>query len=703
MSSPVRRLGLALLWFAGAAGCGGSETDAGDRTVVDDAALADETQGENWLAFGRTSSERRFSPLTQIHESNVGGLRVDWYLDLPGDRGLGSTPLVVDGVMYFIGSMNIVRAVDATSGELIWLYDPRVREYAERLRAGWDLSRGIAYWNDKIYVATWDGRLNAVDAATGSELWSVQTVDPELALYITGAPKVFKGKVLVGNGGTENGPSRGYVTAYDAETGEQAWRFWIVPGNPADGFENDAMRMAAETWTGAWWVHGGGGNAWHGFTYDAELDQLYIGTGNGSPWNRKIRSPDGGDNLFLCSIVALDPDTGEYLWHYQTVPGETWDYNANMDIILADLEIEGRERKVLMQAPKNGFFYVIDRTDGELISAEPFVETTWATHIDMETDRPVEVDGARYEERLATVTPTELGGHNWHAMSFNPETGLAYYPAMHRARTYSDAGIDLETYRVTNWLVGVGVGGGDVGSTHPDGHVSTLQAWDPVRQELAWEVPLPGLYSPGTMTTAGNLVFQGRLDGAFVAYRADTGEELWSEDLGLGVLAPPITYAVDGRQYVALLVGYGSLTARGAEAASLGWAYGVHMRRLVAFSLDGTVTLPPQPPPHVPAPIPFEFEVDRALAARGAVVYGQQCSLCHGGSAVAGGLTPDLRASTVVPSLEDFASVVRDGTRAVNGMPAYAEVTFDELVALQHYIRARAETDLAAMEREPAR
>jgi len=692
----VRALLRALTVATLLAACGdGSRTDG--RTIVDDAALADETQGDNWLAFGRTSSETRFSPLTQIDASNASGLRPDWYVDLPGDRGLASTPLVVDGVMYFIGSMNIVRAVDATSGELLWIYDPRVRDYAERLRAGWDLSRGIAYWNDKVYVATWDGRLNALDAATGRELWSVQTVDPELALYITGAPKVFKGKVLVGNGGTENGPSRGYVTAYDAETGEQVWRFWIVPGNPADGFENDAMRMAAETWTGEWWVHGGGGNAWHGFTYDAELDQLYVGTGNGSPWNRKIRSPEGGDNLFLCSIVALDPDTGEYLWHYQTVPGETWDYNANMDIVLADLEIDGRERKVLMQAPKNGFFYVIDRTNGELISAEPFVETTWATHIDMATGRPVEAPDARYEDGIASVTPTEMGGHNWHAMSFNPETGLAYYPAMHQARTYSDVGIDLDTYRVTNWLVGVGVGGGNTGSTHPDGHLETLQAWDPVRQQLAWEVPLPGIYNPGTMTTAGNLLFQGRVDGNFVAYRADTGEELWRYDLGLGILAPPITYAVDGTQYVALLVGYGSLMARGAEAAALGWAYGVHMRRLVAFSLDGATTLPPQPAPHVPVPLDLDFEVDRALVGRGAVIYGQQCSLCHGAGAVAGGLTPDLRASTIVGSLEDFAGVVRDGARAVNGMPAYVNVTYDELVALQHYLRARAEADLAAM------
>ena len=681
------------------AGCADSSPEAPGRLIVDDVAMADETSGENWLAFGRTSSELRFSPLTQINDANVAELSPDWVLELPEDRGLASTPLVVEGVMYFIGSMNRVRAVDATSGALIWEYDPQVRDYVERLRVGWDHSRGIAYWNDKVYVATWDGRLNAVDAATGRELWSVHTIEPGLAMYITGAPKVLKGKGLSGNGGTENGPNRGYVTAYDAETGEQAWRFWIVPGNPADGFENDAMAMAAETWTGEWWRHGGGGNAWHGFTYDAELDQLYIGTGNGSPWNRKIRSPDGGDNLFLCSIVALDPDTGEYIWHYQTVPGDTWDYNSNMDIVLTDLEIDGRERQVMLHAPKNGFFYVIDRATGEVLSAEKFVETTWASSIDLETGRPVEVPGSRYEDGIAMVTPSPLGGHNWHAMSFNPEAGLAFYPAIHLNRSWDDSGIDLETFQAEQWTGGTGVGGGLGGaSPREDGLLSSLQAWDPVRKEIAWEVPLPGLYNPGTVTTAGNLVFQGRIDGSFVAYRADTGEELWTTDLGLGITAPPITYSVDGRQYVALLVGWGGVMAGlgGALQASYGWSYGVHTRMLVAFSLEGGASLPVQPDPVVPVPIEDDFEVDAEMATAGAAFFGQRCNLCHGPGSVSGGLAPDLRASRIISSLERFASVVRDGRRADDGMPAYRDITFDELVSLQHYIRDRAEAGLAA-------
>lgn len=338
----------------------------------------------------------------------------------------------------------------------------------------------------------------------------------------------------------------------------------------------------------------------------------------------------------------------------------------------------------------------IDRTDGKLISAEKFVATTWASHIDLETGRPVENPEARYDDRLELVTPGPIGGHNWHAMSFNPQTGLAYYPAIHALSAYNDEAIDLATWRMQNWRVGTGVAWAEAGSSREDGLFATLQAWDPVAQRLAWEIPLPGPGShPGTMTTAGNLVFQGRVDGAFVAYRADTGQELWRTQLGLGIQAPPITYAVDGRQYVALLVGWGGVTARGPAAAALGWAYGVHTRRLVAFSLDGRQTLPPQPDPVVPVPIAADFAVDPAAAARGAQVFGERCAICHGGGAVAGGMTPDLRASPLVPALPAFESIVRDGSRAMNGMPQYSDLTDDELVAIQHYVRQQASIALA--------
>lgn len=695
---PPCRLAVALLVLTLAA------CRATGPTLVDDASLTADADGANWLGYGRTYSEQRFSPLTQISAANVAGLRVDWYLDLPDDRGLVSTPLVRDGVLYFVGSLNIVRAVDATTGELKWAYDPQVMERAgDRVRSGWDHSRGIALWQDKVYVATWDGRLIAVDAATGREVWSTMTVDPEKALYITGAPKVFKGKVLIGNGGTEHGAARGYVTAYDAETGAQVWRFHIVPGNPTDGFENPAMEKAAKTWTGEWWKVGGGGNAWHGFTYDPELDQLYIGTGNGSPWNQKIRSPGGGDNLFLCSVVALNPDTGEYLWHYQTTPGETWDYNSNMDIVLADLPIGGDTVKALMHAPKNGFFYVIDRRTGKLLSAEPFTEVTWASKVDLATGRPIEVPGARYEDGETTVAPSAWGGHSWHAMSYNPRTGLVYIPTLHLGMQMIDQGVEHAQWRSPDWKADLpGEGLGVIPAVVPsreDGRLGSLQAWDPVTQRRVWEVPLPGFWNPGTMTTAGNLVFQGRADGVFVAYDATTGQVLWQMPLGLGISAPPITYTVGSRQYVALLVGWGGVAAAagGAEAAAHGWAYGAQRRRLVAFSLEGAAELPPQPGPVVTVPIGSEdFPVNVAAATRGAAVFAARCQWCHGFGALAAGMAPDLRASTVALSAAAFAEVVRDGGRKPRGMPQFAEFTDQRLEDLRHYLRQQADLALAA-------
>ena len=455
---------------------------AAESRAVDDAAIADVGNTAEWLTYGRNHNEQRFAPLDEINSGNVAGLKLDWYLDVPDAVGLVSTPLVADGVMYFVGSRNIARAVDAVTGELLWTYDPEVPKHAaQRMRIAFvHGSRGLAMWGDKVYIPTIDGRLIALDAGTGEHVWTATTIDPAKAMYITGAPKAFRGKVLIGNGGTEIGPARGYVTAYDAETGEQAWRFWIVPGNPADGFENAAMEMAAKTWTGEWWNVGGGGNSWHGLTYDPEFNAVYIGTGNGSPWNQKIRSPGGGDNLFLCSVLALDADTGEYRWHYQTTPGETWDYNSNMDIVLADLSIDGREVKALMHAPKNGFFYVIDRSNGKLISAEPIAEVNWASHVDLETGRPVEMPGVRYPDGGPVhITPGALGAHNWPPMSYNPEHGLVYIPTVHETYEFFDEGIDLALWKSPNWQApgaegGVRSGGprGAAGSGEAEGHAA---------------------------------------------------------------------------------------------------------------------------------------------------------------------------------------------------------------------------------------
>jgi quinohemoprotein ethanol dehydrogenase len=670
----------------------GAVEAAPEQFVVDDAALADDSSGENWLAYGRTFSEQRFSPLSQINIGNITELGVDWFIDLPNARSLPGTPLVVDGVMYFEEFYNVVHAVNAATGEQLWEYDPKVIEHAgDRMRVMWDYSRGLAFWKGKVFTATMDGRLIALDAETGQPLWSVMTLDVNLPLYITGAPKVFKGKVVIGNGGTEMGAIRGYLTAYDVDTGQQAWRFYTVPGDPAYGFENEAMAMAAETWTGEWWKFGGGGTVWNGITYDPEFDKLYIGTGNGSPWNRKIRSPGGGDNLFLSSIVALDPDTGAYQWHYQTVPGESWDYNSNMDIVLADLEIGGRTVKALMHAPKNGFFYVIDRETGKLLSAEPFSHVTWATHVDIETGRPVESPGARYEDNYEEVFPSAYGAHSWHPMSYNPDTGLVYIPAIDLGMPYEDRGMDLEAWESPDWSFdpGVVVFTGDAPA---DAGTSTLKAWDPVTQKLVWEVPNPGVWNAGTLTTAGNLVFQGQASGELVAYAADTGQVMWKRGLGLGISAPPVSYSIDGKQYVSLLVGWGgaAVSMGGTLAAQHGWAYKAQPRRLVTFALGGATELPANPPPVIPQPLAApDFAVDDALVARGAEIFPGTCSLCHGPVAVSGGAAPDLRASPVVLSEEAFADVLSGGSRRAMGMPAYPEMTADDLLALRHYIRAQ--------------
>ena len=462
------------------------------------AAIAASEQDGNWLSYGHSYNEQRYSPLTQINETSVGRLGLAWHLDLPGMRSLVSTPLVIDGVLYFSGSFSVVFAVDAVSGKLLWKHDPETIQHAgKNAQLLWDMNRGLAYLDGKIFVGTADGRLIALDANTGSELWSARTLDPDTPRYITGAPRAFNNLVVIGHGGADVGPVRGYVTAYDATTGEQRWRFHTVPGNPEEGFENAAMEMAAKTWTGEWWKHGGGGTVWHAMTYDPEFNRLYIGTGNGAPWNRKIRSPDGGDNLFLCSIVALDAATGEYRWHYQTSPGETWDFNSAMDIVLADLKWNGEAKKVLMHAPKNGFFYLLDRQDGSLLSAEKFGKVTWASHVDLKTGKPVEAPNARYETGETLIWPGPFGAHNWHAMAYNPSTGLVYIPYQELPGYYNDKGVNHQSWRSIAFQPSLGVAAFEEDVPANAGW-SALLGWDPRNARVMWQVRTPGVWNPGT-------------------------------------------------------------------------------------------------------------------------------------------------------------------------------------------------------------
>ena len=688
MSSQSSRRGLiraAAITVAIGCGCG---LTLAEPTVVDNRALADDSDGRNWPAYGRTFRETHYSPLDEINGATVGRLGLAWSLDLEPQHVL-STPLAVDGVVYLAVGYSVVHAVDAVTGRLRWRYDPGVPQRAgAKLRVGWGI-RGLAFWKGRLFVGTHDGRLIALDADDGSEVWSVQTLDPSDGSFISGPPRVFDDKVVIGFGGGDFGPVRGYVTAYDTATGRQLWRFWTVPGDPARGFENPAMELAAKTWGGRWWELGGGGTVWNAMTYDPEFDRLYIGTGNGGPWNPRLRSPGGGDNLFLCSVVALDADTGNYVWHYQTTPGDAWDYNSAMDMELADLTIDGRLRKVLLHAPKNGFFYVIDRENGRLLSAEKLGKVTWAERVDPASGRPVLAPNARYEQGEVLLYPSFQGAHNWFPMSFSPRTGLVYVPVIEMGSIFSDQGIDRARWTpIPHSAEFTGVAGGPQASSVS----SALIAWDPVRARKVWEVETPGPHNGGTLATAGDLVFQGQADGQLYAYAAGDGRRLWSFHAGTAVVGTPITFSVAGRQYVAILSGplHGSIGGFGPLAAQFGWNAREHPRRLLAFALDAKASLPATPPPRRIEPIiAASFEIDPAAVALGGRQY-TRCFLCHGPDAIAGGTAPDLRASAIALSREDFAAVVRDGSLESRGMPRFPELTDRELDALRHYIRDRA-------------
>jgi quinohemoprotein ethanol dehydrogenase len=613
-------------------------------------------------------------------------LGLAWTLDLDGLWNMSTIPVAVDGVIYFAAGYSVVHAVDAVSGKLLWKYDPHVD--SRKMRMAWG-SRGLTYWKGKIYTGVQDGRLFALDAKTGELVWETLTTEPGDNRYITGAPRAFNGKILIGYGGADFGNVRAYVTAYDAETGAQAWRWYIVPGNPADGFENAAMEMAAKTWTGEWWKYGGGGTAWNAMTYDPEFNRVYIGTGNGSPWNHKLRSPEGGDNLFLCSIVALDADTGEYIWHYQTTPGESWDFNSTMDITTATIEIEGKPRKVILHAPKNGFFYVIDRETGKLISAEKIDKVTWADHIDLATGRPVENPGVRYEDGEALTFPGSAGAHNWPPMSYSPRTGLVYIPVHQLAGYYNDKGRDPKTWKMTKLDV-LGLEG-FYDDVPKEAGSSSLLAWNPVTQQEVWRTETPGANNGGTLTTAGDLVFQAQADGNVVAHDVHTGKTLWSGFMGVGSMSAPITYSVNGKQYVTVLAGWaGGQMLLGSLSAQHGWVGREHPRRVLTYVLDGKAELPATVPTSIPTPLEApEFKLDPEKVARGRDTY-NQCVICHGVSAVAGGFAPDLRASQVPLADDAFAAIVRGGALESRGMPKFEEFSDADLQDLQHYIRERA-------------
>ncbi|MBC2837720.1 PQQ-dependent dehydrogenase, methanol/ethanol family [Robiginitalea sp. SC105] len=667
-------------------GC--AETTGPESGLVSEERLlqASESPGE-WLMYGRDYSETRFSPLEQINASNVDSLGLAWSLNLGIKRGIEATPVVANGIMYFTGSWSRVYAVDARTGDMVWTYDPEVpKSWGERACCD-VVNRGVALFGKRLYFGSLDGRLIALDARTGEKEWEVFTIDPEKAYTITGAPRVVKGKVIIGNGGAEYGV-RGYISAYDADSGQLDWRFYTVPGNPADGFENKAMEAAARTWTGEWWKFGGGGTAWDAMAFDPELDLLYVGTGNGAPWNRDIRSPGGGDNLYLSSILALDPDTGELAWHYQTTPGDTWDYTATQHIILADLEIGGSVRKVLMQAPKNGFFYVLDRTDGSLISAENYVYTNWATGIDPDTGRPVETEFSRYPESNTQIAPGPGGGHNWQPMAYNPETGLVYIPAREDFFFYgqpSEWEFNADP-RAWNTAAFANPALESRIDTLANRNQGVLLAWDPVKQETVWQVREAFPWNSGLLSLK-DLIFKGNAEGEFAAFDARTGEKRWSTPLNTGIIASPITYELDGTQYITILVGWGGVFGRWLSLTEQ-----VNPGTVYTFALGGKAPHPEFPVSPAKELIDLPFADDPATLALGASLYDTHCSHCHGyNGGLGGGGIPDLRYS----SPEVFGSyegIVGYGAYLDKGMPNFGDrLSGGDIEAIRNYILAMAQ------------
>ncbi len=659
---------------------------------VDDARLRNaDTEPGQWLSVGRTQDEQRFSPLTKITTENVAKLGLAWSADFDTNRGQEASPLVIDGVLYVTTAWSKVFAYNAVTGKPLWKYDPQVPGSVGIKGCCDVVNRGLAAWDGKLYLGAYDGRLIALDAKTGKPLWTVNTVDVSKPYTSTGAPRIANGKVILGNAGSEIGV-RGYVSAYDARDGKLLWRFYTVPGDPSKPYESPQLREAAKTWTGDLYWKLGGGTVWDGIAYDAKTNLVYFGTANGTPWVAEARSPGGGDNLFLNSLIAVNADTGEYAWHYQTAPAESWDFDATSPVMLADLPLAGGTRHVLMQQSKNGFFYVIDAATGKLLSADPYTTVTWATHVDMTTGRPVEVPEARFGKtgKPAIVQPGGQGAHSWHPYSFSRRTGLVYMPVAETSTAFAPD---------PNYQAREGSANTAMGRTSPtiyaDPHSDAprttrtfLVAWDPVARREVWRSENRGTINSGVLSTAGGLVFQGSQKGELSAYRDSDGQKLWSTDPQTGVVAAPISYEINGVQYIAQLAGYGSRDY-----------YTGNRSRLLVYTLGGKATLPSvgELPPARTLNPPPAFG-DAALIARGNDAYAIHCVMCHETQFGNRGLFPDLRVSPMLNTAEAFKTIVIDGALEPRGMVSFrSRITADDAEAIRAYLVKRAIDAKAAL------
>jgi PQQ-dependent dehydrogenase (methanol/ethanol family) len=676
------RIGAALVWAAAVSCSLVNTAGSADAAKVSDARLRNaSSEPDQWLTYGGTQDEQRFSRLKQINAANVGELGLAWFADYDTNLQQEGSPLFVDGVLYVSTAWSRVYAYDASTGKQLWRFNPQVPgQWAVNVCCGL-VNRGLAAYDGKIYVGTLDGRLIAIDAKTGKQAWSVMTHNKDWRYSITGAPRIAKGKVLIGNAGSEFGV-RGYVTAYDAGTGKQVWRFHTIPGDPSKPFESPELERAAKTWTGEWWKAGGGGSVWDSIVYDPVTDLAYIGVGNGSPWSHKHRSPGGGDNLYLSSIVAVNPDTGKYIWHYQTTPADNWDFTATQPIMAADLTINGAKRRVVMQAPKNGFFYVLDAKTGELLKAKNYTEINWATHVDMKTGRPVETEGPRYSEgKPFNMLPGPQGAHAWHAMAYSPDTGLVYIPVQEATFTFE---YDPRwEFRQTGFNLGVNLGARTVPG-QPNYFRSHITAWDPLAEKEVWRGETNQGATGGALATAGGLVFSGGgSSNQFRAYDAKTGKTLWSMDAQTPIVAPPISYELNGRQYVAISVG-------GGQAAGY---YAPNYSRMLVFALNAKVALPPTRP-YTPPPLNPPVDAQPAeLVTAGARGYAQSCAGCHGENGQTRGATfPDLTRSALLHSQAGFDQVVLGGALVERGMGSFAaDLKPADTAAIRAFIISRAQ------------
>ncbi|MBN8831880.1 MAG: PQQ-dependent dehydrogenase, methanol/ethanol family [Sphingomonadales bacterium] len=670
---------------------------SGANSGIDHARMVNaDAQPGQWASYSRTWDEQRYSPLDQINDRNVGRLGLAWYDDLDTYRAVQATPIVIDRVLYNQTIFNVVTAYDAKTGRKLWTFDPQVGKEWARLACCGPSARGLAAWGNKIYTATLDGRLIALDKATGKEIWTTQTFPPGNEYSITGAPRVYDGKVVIGNGGADWG-SRGFVSAFDAETGKKLWKFFITPTDPAKGPDgeasDEAMKIAQPTWHGKFWEAGAGGNAWDSFAYDPKLNTVYIGTGNGSPHMWHFRSEGKGDNLFLCSMVAVDATTGKYKWHYQMVPEEDWDYTCTQPIVLADIKIKGKLRKVAMQAPKNGFFYVIDRETGKLISGDNYVSVnTWASHIDMKTGRPVLVPGAHNTTTPHLMSPSWMAAHSWQPMSYSPKTGLVYWPVQEQGSVYARA--EDGKYKYTKGRNNTA----QDPTSQPElrktlmaqaiaDEKAYLIAWNPATRKEAWRVPYPFPGSGGVLTTAGNLLVQLTANKSLAIYSADRGKKLWEMNIDQGGQAGPITYMIDGEQYIAVNAGW-----NGSPAYKMPRDFRYGTAKLLVFKLDAKgVTLPPMKAQTEQAYLPQE-RVPAETARRGAELFASNgCNRCHGDNAVGG--IRDLRKMSK-STHDEFLDIVLGGTRAEKGMPSFSTALNETQAKDIHgYLIVRAQED----------